>query len=469
MRTIRAKLFLIFSGCMLVMILTAILLNQLFLESYYIYVNRGVLSDVFQRMDTDPLMPVDQMAKELGQIDRAQGINSTLVDSQLRVRFNSFPDKGDANNAGLPLEIEGFIQSHRSDLVGSGAFGVVDKPNEQVRRLVYVKSLRSGDLLILKKSMEEIEESAQIANQFHAWTGSVVLVLGCVVVFFFSQRLVRPITEASQMAKAMANLDFSKVLQVTTKDEIGSLRQSINELSQKLNRSIGELTADVDRRKLLVRNMSHELKTPISIVKGYSEGLKFGLAQGPEQIQKYCDVIVMECDRMDRLVKEMLDLSQLEAGVINPQVETLNIADIFDSLRQSLTPQITTKGIVIQFLGADGLQVRADALLVERALMNYLTNAMHHAEGTMEIMVKAVRCNSEVVIEVFNTGKTISDDDMERIWDVFFTCDQARRRSYEGHGLGLSIVKLIVQAHGGRVWMHNQENGVSFYLSLPCA
>lgn len=252
-----------------------------------------------------------------------------------------------------------------------------------------------------------------------------------------------------------------------SKDEIGKLGESINKISEKLCTSIDELKEDVERRKQLVRNMSHELKTPIGIIKGYAEGLKFGVADDKEKMHKYCSVLVEECDRMDKLILELLNHSMMEVGMVKLNITSFDIHEFIVKIAERFKPIFIEKNIKFDLKCIDNYIISADCDMLEKAVNNFITNAIDHVEGRNFIQLTVKEEDKGIKISVFNTGNHIQEKDLEKIWDVYYKVDKARSRKYGGHGLGLAIVKLIVQLHGGSTKVENINDGVIFSLEIP--
>jgi signal transduction histidine kinase len=185
--------------------------------------------------------------------------------------------------------------------------------------------------------MKGISESVAIANQFYIVAGLIIILLGGLFIIIFSKRITEPIVEMSNVAESIANLDFEKRVSSDSRDEIGSLGRSINRICEKLSASMNSLQQDVERRKQLVRNISHELKTPIGVIKGYAEGLKYGVVEDKDKTSKYCTIIATESDRMDRMVRELLNLSVLESGMFQIKIHRFNLEEFFP--RNSLISQ----------------------------------------------------------------------------------------------------------------------------------
>ena len=338
--------------------------------------------------------------------------------------------------------------------------------NAGIKRVWDISKLNNDDLLILAKPMSGIRESVAIANQFYAFSGLAILLMGIIVILIFIRKITKPVIEINNVAEGISKLDFSKRIDYNSQDELGNLAKSINNISEELSASISSLQLDVKRRKQLVRNISHELRTPIGVIKGYAEGLKFGVAEDREKAQKYCTVIASECDRMNDMVKELLELSALEES-IKLEPSGFDAGDLINSVVDKFTPVLKDRNIILTNACTKGIMIDADYELLERAISNYLNNAINHVDEKGQITISNSLNEDAAVISVFNTGNHISENDIKNIWDVFYKVDKARSREYGGFGLGLSIVKSIIEAHQGSCGVKNVKDGVEFFITLP--
>jgi len=467
MRTIRAKLALIFALFMLFLIICGILLNALFLEPYYIFKNKDIFISTGAEIRKEYISNKRNVPNLISLIDRVESISCTITDKDLNALYNSFPPNPDTNDTRLPNEIEQLILNNQKQLSENYIYTVVEKPNDQAPKLVFVSRIAGGELIILRKPMKGIGESVAIANQFYFISGFISVILGGLFIFVFSKKITKPVIEMSNVAVSISNLDFSKRVLSDSQDEIGNLGRSINNISEKLSGSMESLKLDVERKKQLVRNISHELKTPIGVIKGYAEGLKFGVAGDKEKTDKYCTVIADECNRMDNMVRELLNLSLLESGMFQMNLSRFDAAELIEKVLERFEPTFLEKGITLDLNIPKNLIVAADYELLERAINNYITNAINHIEGMRIIKVTAEKKESGIRISVFNSGKPIPKDDLPHIWDVFYKVDKARSRQYGGHGLGLSIVRMIAELHGGVAGVENISEGVLFFIEIP--
>ena len=466
MKTIKTKLFLTFLLSMVAFIALCILLNIVFLEKYYIFANKDSFIKAEFKIKDEYINNLKNIDQTLNSVDRVDGIKCTIANNDMKNLYDSSPSRLDGKTIFLPSEIEQLIKADRENSSAKYIYTIVESPDFGNKNITYISKLDEKTFIILQKSIDSIVESSKIANTFFVFTGLFIILLGSVFIYIFSKKLTMPIVEMSIISEDMSNLDFSKRVDVKTNDEIGSLGKSINKLSQKLSTSINKLLDDAERKKQLIRNVSHELKTPIGVIKGYAEGLKFGVADDKQKLDKYCTVIASECDRMDGMVKEILELSSLEEAV-NLQLSSFDVSDLINNISDKFAPAIKEKEINIDVNCRQGTSIIADYELLERAISNYLNNAINHIDDKKYVKITTSVVENGVKITVFNTGNRISDIDMKNIWDVFYKVDKARSREYGGFGLGLSIVKSIVDAHNGTYGALNVDGGVEFYLIIP--
>ena len=341
-------------------------------------------------------------------------------------------------------------------------------------------SLPDGSFFLLRTALESIALSASIATRFLLYIGLGAILISGIVIYILSRRFSKPILELAEISEKMSEMDFNAKYEGKEKNEIGVLGNSINKMSSNLEMTISELkeaneqlkkdnelkTQIDEMRKEFISNVSHELKTPIALIQGYAEGLKEGVNVAEDR-DYYCDVIMDESAKMNIMVKKLLTLNQLESGADILQKEEFDLSALIKNYVQSSEILTSAKEVKVNLNVGDECMVFADEFKIEEVLMNFFSNALNHCEGEKEIDVTLSRGNGEVMVTVFNTGKQIPEESIDRIWEKFYKVDKARTRAYGGSGVGLSIVKAIMEAHGGRYGVENKENGVSFFFTLP--
>ncbi len=339
-----------------------------------------------------------------------------------------------------------------------------------------------GYNVFVRAGQESIEEAVDISNRFLFFLGSCVMAIAAFVSYLFSRRFTRPVLELAQIARKMSELDFETKFEVDSEDEdeIAVLGNSINSLSEKLERTISELKGanielqnDIERktqmdevRKEFLSNVTHELKTPIALIQGYAEGLKDNINEDPESREFYCEVIIDEATKMNKMVKKLLSLNQLEVGTAQPEIERFDIIPLVRSVLGSTEILFQQKQATLELHAEESEYVWADEYMMEEVFTNFISNALNHVSGRMLIEVCLRRVGDKVRLSVFNSGEAIPEEALSQVWVKFFKVDKARTREYGGSGIGLSIVKAIMELHRQNYGVLNREDGVEFWIEL---
>lgn len=343
--------------------------------------------------------------------------------------------------------------------------------------------LDNGYLFMLRSALEGIKESVSISNHFLAYVGAVSILVSIVLIMWLSNRVTKPILELAKISERMKHLDFEAKYTGDDKTEIAILGRNINEMSEALESTISELKTannellkDIERknkvdemRKEFLSNVSHELKTPIALIQGYAEGLKEGINDDAESREYYCDVIMDEASRMNAMVKNLLTLNQLEEGNDVVNMERFDITALVKNYIASADILIRQKGISVRMEDYAPIYVWGDEFRVEEVFMNYFTNAINYAKNDKIIDVRMVKEDGRVRVSVFNTGDPVPAESIGHLWEKFYKVDKARTREYGGSGIGLSIVKAIMESMNQEYGVVNYDNGVEFWFSLDMA
>ena len=345
-------------------------------------------------------------------------------------------------------------------------------------------TLNNGNFILIRTPIQGIKDNVHISNTFITYIGIGTLIIGIVAAFVLSTYISRPIKQLSNIAERMSELDFDVKYDGKDKGEIGLLGNSMNNMSKKLEENISQLKAanlelqrDIDKKEKLeqmrtdfLSNVSHELKTPIALIQGYAEGLKEGITDDPESMDFYCSVIMDEAAKMNDMVKRLLTLNQIEFGEDELVMERFDINELVKSVASANELRASQKELKITCDIKDTpLYVWADEYKVEEVITNYISNAINHCCNENIIKVAVGQMDKENVrVSVFNTGKNIPEEDIDHIWEKFYKVDKARTREYGGNGIGLSIVKAIVESMGKKCGVNNLPDGVEFWFDLDC-
>lgn len=333
---------------------------------------------------------------------------------------------------------------------------------------------------LIRSPVESIRESVALSNRFLIYVGMGTLIICIGLVWYFSRRITKPIQELAELSDHMANLDFEAKYTSGGNNEIGELGDNFNRMSQKLEKAISELKQannslqqDIEQKEKIEQmrtefmgNVSHELKTPIALIQGYAEGLKEGVNDDPESRDFYCDVIMDEAGKMNRMVKNLMTLNQLEFGNDKVEFERFNLTELIGGVLQSMDILSQQKDVKLIFREKNPVYVWGDEFKIEQVVRNYVSNAYNHVNEEKIIEVKILREDGLAKVTVFNTGKPIPEEDVPRIWDKFFKVDKAHTREYGGNGIGLSIVKAIMESMHQQYGVKNYDNGVEFWFTL---
>ena len=483
-RSIKRQMLALFLGLIILIMGLIFALNSGFLEQYYVSNKLTEMTDMYQLIDD--LLESDKLDNEaaLNSIWRKAGRNNLSINVVDRVA-NSVLYTEQEEKGPLFTRLFGYIigenQKQGSMLESSDMYAVYkQKLDSGSEYLELFGVTTNGCLLIIQSPLESIRDSAAIANRFLLYVGGVTLILGAVFVWFFSRKITDPILELAQLSRRMANLDFDAKYTRGGDNEIGVLGESFNTMSRKLEETISELKRannqlqkDIEQKEKIenmrsefLGNVSHELKTPIALIQGYAEGLKEGVNEDPESREFYCDVIMDEAAKMNKLVKNLLTLNHLEEGRDEVKMERFDIVSLIKGILQSMDIMIQQKEAKVSFEAEEPVYVWADEFRIEEVVTNYTSNALNHLDGDREIEICVCPEGDRVKITVFNTGIPIPEADIPNVWKKFYKVDKARTREYGGSGIGLSIVKAIMESHNQEYGVRNYDNGVEFWFTL---
>ena len=321
------------------------------------------------------------------------------------------------------------------------------------------------------------EAGKLFASQVREYISDLMLVICLVVpiiviclVFWIYHSIVTPIhmlQVATQNIKN-GNLDFE--VQVHNKDEIGELCEDFEEMRKRLKDNAEEKVRTDQQNKELISNISHDLKTPITAIKGYVEGLLDGVADTPEKQQKYLQTVYNKAIDMDHLINELTFYSKIDTNKIPYTFNRINVVGYFEDCAEELSLELEDEhiGFTYQNYVDDSVQMIADAEQIKRVINNIIGNSKKYSdkqETKIRMTVKDV--GDFVQVEIEDNGKGIAAKDLPYIFDRFYRTDASRNSSKGGSGIGLSIVKKIMEDHGGKIWVTSKEGiGTVMYLVL---
>lgn len=474
------------SVCIIVMFLIAIfsggLLVSRFLPSYYIDTKATALKSVEKALEDYDVSDTDD-EYNLNTLCETKGVTFVAYDIKYNVFFGFGPIE--SMNEKLSQFMSGSKNSNIKETLieETDDYKIIistDLSHDKAMHLEMYGKTEDGNPYMMSIAMSNILDSIRIVNRFYVSMLGIITVILFAGTMLITRMLTKPILQLAGISQRMAKLDFDAKYRVDSNDEIGILGKSINEMSKELESTISELKSanielqkDIDRKNEIenmrndfISNVSHELKTPIALIQGYAEGLKDGITDDPESREFYCDVIIDEAAKMNKMVKNLLTLNQLEFGNEKVVMERFDVAALIRGLLISRKISAQQAGVSIVFEQEGPVLAWGDEFLIEEVLTNYITNAFNHVDGKKLIKVQIIQKDDIVRVSVFNTGRNIPEEDIEHIWEKFYKVDKARTREYGGNGIGLSIVKAIMKRIGKECGVINREDGVEFWFEM---
>ena len=484
-KSVRFKLFFTMCIVIAVIVLCLIAINNVVLESFYLYSKTKTVRDVYNKINSY----------------YNSNNNSSYIEEELRrIAFNNNFDifiETDENiivfstNKDLYSTIDLITNINRNtdkiDIIYSDdkiQISKVDDKKNNINYILLAGNLDNGYNLYISIPALPIEESVHISNQALILIGIIILLVSGIIASYISKKFTEPIVQLNDIANKMARLDFSKKFRTAdTDDEINELGKNINTMSDKLEITIKqlrdnniELEKDIEEkskidemRKQFISDVSHELKTPIALIQGYAEGLIENVNDDEESRKFYAEVILDESNKMDALVKQLLELMKLEYGKRDFNNDNFDVVELINEVIRKCKVMIDEKKINIKFEIKEPIMVYADEFYIEQVVTNYFTNAIKHAmdvDGNKEIEIKVEKKENKVRVSVFNTGENIPEEHIQKIWGRFYKEDTSRNRANGGTGIGLALVKAIMNNYQNDYGVINKENGVEFYFEL---
>ncbi len=490
LKSVRVRLFLTLCTVIIIVILFLILVNNIVLETFYLYSKTNTIKSLYEKINNyynNPDQSID-LEEELKNIAIKNNIDILIKQTDDIIVVTT--DKEFLGAIGKINISNIFNRDNDSgNIIYAREKMIIKKLQDEKSKINYVvlfATLDNNYNLYIRIPISAIEESVKISNNLLLFIGGIVILISGIIASFISRKFTEPILELNNIANKMAKLDFSQKYRIKdTEDEINDLGKSINTMSDKLEKTIKqlrgtniELEKDIEEkskidemRKQFISDVSHELKTPIALIQGYAEGLVENVNSDEESRKFYAEVILDETNKMDILVKQLLELMKLEYGKREFNNKKFNIVELINEVIRRCNVMIQENNIKIEFENDNNLCVYADDFYIEQVITNYLTNAIKHAKevaGERKIVINAKinEKSNKVRISVYNTGDNISQEDLDRIWGRFYKVDSSRNRNSGGTGIGLALVKAIMNNYKNSYGVENKVGGVEFFFEM---
>ena len=487
-KSVRVKLFFTLCVVITMVVLLLIIVNNVVLEKFYLYNKTKGIIQIYEQINTSYNNRLSNEAME--QNLKTLAIKNNL-DIIIKINENIIMLETDKYKSNYEDEIKEFynIKNDGETLKSlykdkNISINLVKENDTKVNYIIVVAMLDNGYELYMKTPTSGIQESARISNNVLIALGVAVIIISGIVASVVSKKFTAPILELNDIAQKMSNLDFSqKYEDKDTEDEINNLGKSINVMSDKLKNTINQLTVnntelekDIERkskidemRKQFISDVSHELKTPIALIQGYAEGLVENVNVDDESREFYANVILDEANKMDRLVKQLLELMKLEYGKLEFNNESFEIVNLINEVIKKSNVMLQENLYITN--QKDNIMVYADIFYIEQIITNYLTNAIKYSkevngEKKIEVNITSNLEKKKIRVSVFNSGENIDESELQRIWGRFYKIDSSRNREKGGTGIGLAYVKAIMNNYKNEYGAINKTGGIEFFFDV---
>ncbi|MDW8802049.1 ATP-binding protein [Clostridium sp. A1-XYC3] len=477
-RNLFSKLFLTYLLLILLAIGIVSSLFYVFFNNYYYGIREQQL--LTQGKEISKVVSTNIKNKDFAQIDETIKVYNKINVSRMWIvnkegNIISGPSKIDNPDNECPESEEIRRALNGEIVINRGNIRYSADPVLSVALPIYVEGNIGGAVFVCNP-LSDINNSISQALKIVILAGVIAVIVLASVSFFISRNITKPIKEITEISLEMAKGNFTQRVKFTSNDEIGKLAETFNYMTVKLDKTLRDLEQEKDKmiemermQREFVANASHELRTPLTSVRGYIEAILDGVINKKEQEKKYLRIVLKETLRLHKLVNSLLDLSRMEAGHVKINKRQLSINEVIEKAVNRLKPLAEENDLSLELeKSADLPKVIGDEDLIEQVIINYVTNAVRFTPKSGRILVKSDISDGKVNVHVIDTGIGISPEELPNVWKRFYKINDARPLSKEGSGLGLSLVKELMELLGGRAWAESfPGKGSIFSFSLP--
>jgi two-component system sensor histidine kinase VanS len=479
-KSITFKIFRITSILLITSAICIYLILYFLLPSYYYrYKKSNIETGVNKLISAVSILPTNEAKKHFDDFNVKYTVNLTIQDSVGRLVYLPFSSvEMSSQSISIPLDIVPSGGTLIASSVTSSGASSNEKSSIFVvsRQIKFLNDNESYTMNVIVP-LQPIDEASKVLLNLVPLIGLVVLIISVVGAFIYSKIITKPLIEINKAAKHLSALDFEKICEVNSEDEIGEIALSLNELASNLQYTMSELKNtnlklldDIERereieikRREFTATISHELKTPITIIKGQLEGM-IGNIGAYKDRDKYMNRSLIVLQDMESMVREILEVSKLEAHGFKPQYKEVNLSDLVNNCLERISYLVSEKDISLTWRINEEIYVQADEKLIKKAIANIINNSITHTERAEKVFVNLYEENETIVLIVENTGAHIDKAEFGKLFAPFYRIEKSRNRSTGGSGLGLYIIKMILEAHGIEYKMSNTESGVCFKI-----
>ncbi|WP_175403439.1 MULTISPECIES: HAMP domain-containing sensor histidine kinase [Bacillaceae] len=314
--------------------------------------------------------------------------------------------------------------------------------------------------IVVGVSIVYLSDAVQIVNKFTIYIMIFLILMLILMVWIWSKKITDPLKELKDISIEIAQLEFKKA-KISTNDEIEELAQSINEMSDKLRIAHDDLNQRNANLKTFISDISHELKTPLALIKAYSAGIKDGIDDGT-----YVDTIIRQTDQINRLIDKLLELSRIEREILH--VEQFDLIKLFESSLENFEIELNQNNITLtkEYIGTNQLNIEVDRDQFEKVFNNLISNAIKYTKYP-EIKIKIYEENEEILFKIKNETNLKNSTQIKQMWEPFYVMEASRNKHLTGTGLGLAIVKSILYRHHLKHDVELIDGNIQFSIHFP--
>lgn len=479
-KSITFKIFKITSILLITSAICIYFILYFLLPSYYYKYKKSTIETGLNKLvNTVSILPIKDAKKYFDEFNVKYTVSLTIQDSMGRPVYLPF------NLIEMTLENQNNMPYMPSSIVTAQAGSLLVSGSKQIpsaymvsRQIKFLNDNESYTMNVIVP-LQPIDEASKVLLNLVPLIGLVVIIISVIGAFIYSKIITKPLLKINNAAKHLAALDFEKSCEIKSEDELGEIALSLNELASNLQYTMNELKNtnlklldDIAREREIERKrreftatISHELKTPITIIKGQLEGMLGNIGAYKDR-DKYMNRALIVLQDMESMVREILEVSKLEAHGFKPQYTEINLSYLVKTHLEKLSYLANEKNISLNLKISEEVYVQADEKLIKKAISNVINNSITHTARNEKVFVNLYVENDRVVLTVENTGAHIDEAEFEKLFNPFYRIEKSRSRSTGGSGLGLYIVKMILEAHGIEYKMSNTESGVCFKITF---
>ena len=433
------------------------LFQVIFLNSYYEWVKTNEVENIAAKIAA--AYGNDDFNDTLDSITYSEGVCIELIYNNSEVYSSNSVNRGCIG--GRTNDVA--YNKYKQKILSGNGENVYKLENSKFgnKTIMYGQKLDDNYYIIVNASLQPLDSTIEILASQLIFVTIIVLILSFIIAYFISNHISKPIVNLTKTAKQMADGDHE--IKFDTKSDL----KEINTLADTLNKANSELSKTDELRRELMANVSHDLKTPLTMIKAYAEMVRDLTYKSKEKRNSNLNTIIDETNRLNLLVNDMLELSKMQANIIELKYETFDLNEVIKTVVDRFSYLEDTKEYKLKYSGIENAIVRADKMKIEQVIYNLIGNATNYVLDDKEIIVNLKEQDDEYLIEIIDHGKGIDKKDLELIWDKYYRVDKKYKRNTVGTGLGLSIVKNIFIMHNLEYGVKSKKNkGTCFYFKI---